>query len=388
MSETSESDGPQDALSTGEPAQASILIVDDSPANLRLLAHVLAERGYRPRPVLNGPAALVAAQAALPDLILLDIRMAEMDGYAVCARLKEDERTREVPVIFLSGLNETEAKLRAFRAGGVDFIAKPFQAEEVLVRVETHLALRNLQRQLQAANRELQHRLAELEERNEDLDAFAHTVAHDLKGPLNLTIGYAEILEEEYADLSDDQRLASVRAIIRSGRKMNSIIEELLLLAGVHQKAVVVEPLDMADVVARAQARLADTIQDLGADIALPDTWPAALGYAPWVEEVWANYLSNALKYGGRPPRLELGASAQEGGTVRFWIKDNGPGLTAEEQARLFTPFTRLNAGNTPGHGVGLSIVRRIVERLGGQVGVESAPDQGSVFTFTLPACL
>jgi signal transduction histidine kinase len=109
-----------------------------------------------------------------------------------------------------------------------------------------------------------------------------------------------------------------------------------------------------------------------------------ALGYGPWVEEVWVNYLSNALKYGGRPPRVKLGATPQSDGKVRFWVRDNGPGLASGAQDRLFTPFTRLDRGRVAGHGLGLSIVRRIVEKLGGQVGVESEEGAGSVFWFTL----
>jgi two-component system sensor histidine kinase/response regulator len=118
----------------------------------------------------------------------------------------------------------------------------------------------------------------------------------------------------------------------------------------------------------------------------LPKTWPVALGYGPWVEEVWVNYLSNGLKYGGQPPRVELGATAQPDGQVCFWIRDNGSGIPPEAQTRLFTPFTRLDQVRAEGHGLGLSIVRRIVEKLGGQVGVKSEAGQGSVFTFTLPA--
>jgi two-component system sensor histidine kinase/response regulator len=100
---------------------------------------------------------------------------------------------------------------------------------------------------------------------------------------------------------------------------------------------------------------------------------------------VWANYISNAIKYGGRPPHIELGATAQDDGMVRFWVRDNGAGLTPEEQTRLFIPFTRLDQVQVKGHGLGLSIVRRIVGKLGGQVGVESQVGQGSVFSFTLP---
>ncbi|MBC7869758.1 MAG: sensor histidine kinase, partial [Chitinophagaceae bacterium] len=115
--------------------------------------------------------------------------------------------------------------------------------------------------------------------------------------------------------------------------------------------------------------------------------WPLAAGYAPWVEEVWTNYLSNALKYGGKPPSIELGADEQPDGMVRFWVRDNGNGLTPEEQTRVFTPFTRLNQVKVEGHGLGLSVVQRIVDKLGGQVGLESSVGQGSIFSFTLPPC-
>jgi signal transduction histidine kinase len=130
---------------------------------------------------------------------------------------------------------------------------------------------------------------------------------------------------------------------------------------------------------------LAYEIERLQAEIILPVAWPMALGYGPWVEEVWVNYLGNALKYGGRPPRVELGARVQPGSMVRFWVRDNGPALTPEEQARLFTPFMRLDQVSAKGYGLGLSIARRIVEKLGGQVGVESEVGKGSVFSFTLP---
>jgi signal transduction histidine kinase len=151
------------------------------------------------------------------------------------------------------------------------------------------------------------------------------------------------------------------------------------------------KPLDMAAIIAEVQQRLAYMIEEYQAELVLPasSAWPTALGYAPWVEEVWANYLSNAIKYGGQPPRLELGATVLEEakGMVRFWVHDNGPGLEPEEQAKLFTPFTQLNQVQAKGHGLGLSIVRRIVEKLGGQVNVESEgiPGRGCVFSFALP---
>ena len=174
------------------------------------------------------------------------------------------------------------------------------------------------------------------------------------------------------------------------GYKISTIIDELLLLATLRKAEVEISPLDMVRVVAESISRLTKSIKDAQAQIIWPDAsvWPMAVGYAPWVEEVWINYLGNALKYGGTPraaPRIELGATAQPAGMVRYWVRDYGPGLTAEDQARLFTPFTRLDQVRTKGYGLGLSIVRRIVEKLGGQAGLTSRVGEGSTFFFTLP---
>jgi sigma-B regulation protein RsbU (phosphoserine phosphatase) len=147
-----------------EPAlslpKGNILIVDDTPANLRLLSQMLAEQGYQVRPVPDGPLALAAARAEVPDLILLDIRMPEMNGYEVCEHLKADAQTCDIPIIFISALDATQDKVKAFTVGGVDYVTKPFQFEEVLARVETHLALRRLQKQLQDANKKMAQELA------------------------------------------------------------------------------------------------------------------------------------------------------------------------------------------------------------------------------------
>ena len=159
-----------------ESPKADILIVDDTPANLRLLAGILTDQGYKIRPASRGRMALLAAQAQPPDLILLDIMMPEMDGYEVCRQLKADEQTRDVPIIFISALDEALDKVTAFSIGAVDYITKPFQVEEVLARVETHLTIRNLQKQLQLANRELANQNAELEERNAALQEALSTI--------------------------------------------------------------------------------------------------------------------------------------------------------------------------------------------------------------------
>lgn len=363
-------------------SRGNILIVDDTPANLRLLSNMLAERGYKVRSVISGKMALTTARAAPPDLILLDIRMPEMDGYEVCEQLKADEDTHDIPIIFISALDAAQDKVKAFTVGGVDYVTKPFQLEEVLARVETHLALRNLQKSLQ-------HQIIERDKLIAELDAYAHTVAHDLKNPLGTLIGFSNMLETSYTELSDEQMRLCVSTMAKSGRKMTNIIEELLLLASVRKMDdVKIEPLDMAAVVAEALDRLAYMVAEYQAEIVTPEVWPTALGYGPWVEEIWVNYVSNALKYGGQQPQVEMGATLlnEPDSQAQFWVRDSGAGLSPEDQACLFTPFTQIHQARAEGHGLGLSIVQRIAEKLGGNVGVESEVGHGSVFFFTLPS--
>jgi PAS domain S-box-containing protein len=233
---------------------------------------------------------------------------------------------------------------------------------------------------------ELAKHTAELEAQNAELDAFAHTVAHDLKTPVALILGHADMLQK-YSDLATDSLvLESLNQIIITGQRLDNIISELLLLASVRKREVEMGPLNMFAIVEQAQKRLAFMSKQYRAEFTLPYSWPVAMGYGPWIEEVWANYLSNAIKHGGRPPRIELGFTVQPDGMVRYWIKDNGAGILPEDQARIFTPFAQLGQIRARGHGLGLSIVRRIIDKCGGQVGVESEMDVGSTFWFLLPA--
>ncbi len=219
----------------------------------------------------------------------------------------------------------------------------------------------------------------------EDLDAFAHTVAHDLKNPINVISGYGQLLS--MPNLDDARRQKCVDGIGRGASRMLDIIQALLLLSNVRKTdEIAVSPLDMGKIVNEALQRLADLVEERKAKVVVPGSWPNVMGYELWVEQVWFNYVSNALKYGGDPPHVELGAATEDRGMIRFWVRDNGAGLTPEEQAQLFTPFVRLHpSGEIEGHGLGLSIVQRIVEKLGGEASVASEPGKGSVFSFTLP---
>jgi PAS domain S-box-containing protein len=226
----------------------------------------------------------------------------------------------------------------------------------------------------------------ELKESNEDLDAFAHTVAHDLKNPLGLVSGFSEIILLDYDNITDEEKLDYIQLIANNGRKMKEIINGLLLLSTVRKDAFQLEKLEMIGILIEARNRVLAQFPDAQVTFSMPDALPPALGYAPWIEEVWVNYLSNAIKYGGQPPTIKIGAKRSGKDKIHYYVKDNGPGLTPEQQEKLFTPFTRLHHDRAEGHGLGLSIVRRIVEKMGGATGVVSQINTGSAFYFTLRA--
>jgi len=381
------------------PKPAKLLIVDDVPENIQVLFDFLNEQAFEILVAEDGENGLDIAREELPDLILLDIMMPGLNGFEVCAALKANSRTRSIPVIFMTALSETINKVAGFKLGAVDYVTKPLQHEEVLARIKAHLTIHQLQQALALSNQTLQDsnvalaqanaslalKNRELTEKNAELDAFAHTVAHDLKNPLGVIIGMQRLLAKSLSQQLDQKNFSYFQMIGEAGQQMHSIIEALLLLAYVGRTEVECTALDMGLLIVQVERRLAPMLARHQAVIQHPPQWPVAIGYAPWVLEIWMNYLSNALKYGGRPPQVTLGAERRED-AVYFWVDDNGPGLPDEARAKLFTPFTRLaHTHQEEGHGLGLSIVERIAHRLHGQAGVENLPGQGCRFYFSLP---
>ncbi len=233
---------------------------------------------------------------------------------------------------------------------------------------------------------QLQTHVHDLEQQNAELDAFDHTVAHELQNPLALVQGFADLLFFDEAELTREQQKSSLKQLVVHTQRMSNIVAELLMLSSVRKSEVVMLPIGMRDVVDSALMRLRFMREKYQPEIIVPDSWPTAVGHAPWIEEVWENYISNAIKYGGNPPRIELGSTVLEDGRIQFWVQDNGEGIPANKIELLFTPFTRLSELRVSGHGLGLSIVSRIMEKLNGEAWATSELGVGSKFYFTLDA--
>jgi signal transduction histidine kinase len=358
----------------------NILLVDDTPANLRLLSEMLGQRGYKLRPAPSGKLALRAAQALPPDLILLDIRMPEMDGYEVCKRLKADPALQEIPIIFLSALSETADKLKAFAGGGVDYITKPFQLEEVLARVETHLEIRRQKRELEESYESLR-RLECLR------DSLTHMIVHDMRTPLLLMGDFLTLLEKSEAEnLSKNGAkfvLQARRAIYGLVDMVNSMLDVSKMEAG----EMKLNP---------SRCQLNALIQATVSEFELSEDSPSISLDAPkrpvevsvdtaLITRVMRNLLGNALPFASGHGSVRVGISSTNR-NARVTVTDDGPGIRAEYHEKIFEKFGQVEGIHAAtGTGLGLAFCKFAIKLHGGQIGVESELGKGSTFWFTLP---
>ncbi len=366
--------------------RGDIMVVDDTPENLRLLSQMLMEQGYTVRPILSGVAALCAIERIQPDLILLDIKMPEMNGFEVCERLKADPRTCDIPVIFISALDAIEDKVRAFRAGGVDYITKPFNFEEVLARIETHLALRALHQQLAKKNLKLEQQAEALVRSNAELEQFAHVISHDLREPLRMVSSYLQLLERGYAAQLDEQARDFIGYAVDGAQRMQAMIKSLLSYARVDTRGGALRPTDCEAVLAHTLMDLKIVIGETHASIT-HDALPTVRADAAQLEHLFQNLVGNAIKFRGQaPPRIHVTAE-RRADMWCFSVSDNGIGIAPKYADEIFRIFRRLHTEEEyPGLGIGLALCKRIVERHGGRIWVKSDLGQGATFFFTLPA--
>lgn len=384
--------------------KGNILIVDDTPENLQVLSATLTDSGYKVRGVINGKMALRAARSAQPDLILLDIRMPDMNGYQVCEQLKIDSLTLEIPVIFISASDEVLDKVKAFQVGGVDYVTKPFQVEEVLARVEHQLTIRRLQKQLITQNQQLQEEIVERKKAEEAAAAasrakteFLANMSHELRTPLNAILGFTQVMMRDSL-LSSDQT-ENLRIINRSGEHLLELINDVLELSKIESGVVSLDEnsfdfyrlLDGLEEMFQIKAERKRLRMRL---LVTPETPQYIKTDEKKLRSCLINLLGNAIKFtesGSITLRVNIlkeNDSKLESQSCRilFEIEDTGVGIAPEEIDSLFNAFIQTESGRktAEGTGLGLTITRKFVQLLGGNISVDSILGKGTVFKFDI----
>jgi two-component system, sensor histidine kinase and response regulator len=365
-------------------ADPIILVVDDIQKNIQVVGGILSAAGFEVMPATSGAQAWERIHTQLPDLILLDFMMPDVNGIEVCRQLKSDPKTSKIPVIFLTASNETEHLVEAFRVGAVDYVTKPFQAEELLARVRTHLELKTAREALW----EYSQRLREL---NDEKNEFLGIVAHDLRSPLSniVTSANLAISDREMDRTQIDEFLGIIQ---NSAEHMIHLVENLMDVNAIEQGRlkIAIAPCELGELLrsvannyqGKAKAKEQKLcVREEGAPL-------VAMADPHSTIQVFDNLVSNAIKYSPTGKRIEVRLQRRNG-LIRCEVADEGPGLTEEDLSKVFGKFARLSAkptGGEPSTGLGLSIVKRMVEAGGGKVWCESEPGCGAKFIVELPA--
>lgn len=369
--------------------KGKILIIDDTQVNLDLLSFLLSKQGYQVWQASSGNEGLMQVNAVQPDLILLDICMPEMDGYAVCRSLKADERYCNIPVIFLSAYNTLTDKIQAFEVGGVDYITKPFHPPEVLARISLHLKLRRSQQELESSYKQMQLILEKEREINRFRSQFSSMICHDFRTPLTTIQGFASLFKASLGELSEGQQLYFLDKIEDSVDCVLELIDQFLLVSRGEQDAFAVhlEPIDLRSfccaLIENFQVSCSKThhlkfICKENPDLFLLDK--------RLLQTILENLLSNAIKYSPQGGEILLTLDAAPNKSC-IQVRDWGIGIPLENQEHIFDDFYRANnTGSVRGSGLGLAIVKKCVEALDGQIQVESKEGEGCLFTLCLPA--
>jgi len=377
-------------------AQSDIMIVDDNPANLKLLEDMLSQQGHEVRSFPLGRLALAAAMNNPPDLILLDINMPEMDGYTVCQRLKSTERLADIPIVFLSALNDTQDKVKAFRSGAVDYISKPFQFEEVHARVETHLKLHDLQRTLKLQNERLEAAVAartrELAEANQRLtildrskNEFLNLISHEFRTPLNGLLGVGELILDEMPATEESRELQEM--FQESRRRILSILDDALLLTeiDVNGEQFKAGPVSLHRALSLAIGRAAEfaTLRRVTLTTPEPDNVLVLGNEELLVRELHA-LLETAVKFSEEGQAVRLSRDVVSDPPV-LAIETYGGTIPGPALAKFFDLFS-IGEAITPGGDLGLSapVACRILSLFGASVSVANLDPSGIRLTISL----
>lgn len=380
--------------------QSKILIVDDTIEEMQMLSATLSQYGYTVRGASAGSMALKAAHALPPDLILLDIMMPELDGYEVCQKLKSDRVTCDIPIIFLSAIQNVDDKIKAFKLGGADYITKPFQVEEVLARIENQLTIRRLSQQLKEQNHKLK---IEIEERRkaeniafrayQTKNEFLARMSHELQTPLNSILGFTQIMGRDTNLKLEHQEYLKI--INNSGEYLLQLINEVLEISKAEAGINKIEDKDFDFYY------LLDSLEETFKIKATKSKNKLSLIVAADVPQYiktdekklricLLNLIDNALKFTQNGKVIlrvwQENRSSKKDDTqyLCFEVEDSGYGISEEEITKLFDAFVQTESGkeSTQGTGLGLNITHKFVEMLGGEIQVESVLGKGSLFKF------
>jgi len=357
-----------------------ILIVDDVPENLRLLSAILKAAGHRVRMVASGEVALESVRQTPPDLILLDIRLPGADGFTVCRQFKELESVRDIPVIFISAMEGTGGKLKAFQCGGVDYVTKPFQAEEVLARVHAHLEIRRQKIRLQENFRELQ-KLEQLR------DNLTHMIVHDMRSPIMTVDGYHEMLQRTDGDKFSARGARYLKEARFEVARLVRLTHEMLAVSKLEAGKMPLNRTDMDLVCLLGEIEAQhQVVREDKTIVFVPSAESITVSAdRDLIGRVLQNLLGNALAFSPAAGRITMSVAGAANG-ARVEVTDAGPGIPASQQTAIFHKFgTLAEPGRRPGTGLGLTFCKLAIEAHGGRIGVRSEPGQGSTFWFELP---
>lgn len=381
---------PDSALHAQE---VTVLIVDDTPANLAVVVDSLEQLDVEVAVAQDGEEALARAEYLRPALILLDVVMPRIDGFELCRRLKAKDSTRDIPVIFMTSSGGEGDKLKGFEVGAVDYLTKPLHIAEVRARVNAHLTLQRMRKELQVQNARLQREIRErvqaeeqLRESNHELEAFTYSASHDLRAPLRAISGYASMLTER-PEAMDECTRTTVDKILLSAQQMERLIRDLLNYARTGQREMLAEPVSLEPFLQEIESTFQARIKEGGVQFQIVRPLAPLVGDPTLIKQILTNLIDNALTYRRRDgsPRVSV-ASTVVGDRTVLSVSDNGIGIAPEYHDKIFQVFQRLHAESEyAGTGIGLAIVAKAARAMSGTVRVSSKPGEGSTFQVSLP---
>jgi signal transduction histidine kinase len=373
-----------------------ILVVDDQPINLKVIASVLSQE-YSLSIANSGVNALKMLEKGLPSLILLDIMMPEMDGFEVCRQIKENEKTKDIPVIFLTAKTDIKDIIKGFDYGAADYITKPFNTTEMKVRVVNHLNLYHAKNELKEMNQKLllsQEAVKsvnqQLEQSNKEKDKFFCIIAHDLKSPFNGILGLSEMLRDEAKDIGTDSIVKFANLIHSSTQHTFELLKNLLEWARMQQGRIpfAPKPFLLNDLVNHEIVGLSNVANQK--NIELINGLPSKVLLTAdenMIRTVLRNLVANAIKFTPKNGKIKIDAHIMSN-AVEISVSDTGLGMSQETIAKLFkieTSFTKKGTENETGTGLGLILCKEFIEKHNGRIWVESKEGQGSIFSFVIP---